>query len=512
MDKRHRQNGLADAASALLTESSSDRFGLVSPSIYESARLVSLAPWLAGHLGRIRFLLDRQRPAGHWGGTGGYAVVPTLSATEALLTALRRDRHTTPEILAAADRGLGVLFAWFGGGEAPVPDTVAVELIVPALVTDINAHLNELAVAPVAGLVASGTARRLILPPSLGSAPLERVRRLAREGAQLPEKLWHSLEIAGPAIRGAGYVRPAHGAVGCSPAATAAWLGDSTPPGSAHESVAYLIDVQHHRGAVPVGAPIDVFERAWLLAQFAAAGLPVTLPRALTDRLHAAFTPAGASVGAGMLPDVDDTATALYALARAGSPHSPDSLWTYRTGRHFACFPDERTASTTANAHVLQALDAATDDVTASYTLARWLRDQQHEDGSWTDKWHASPFYATACCVEALARSDQDAVTKAASWVLENQRADGSWGRWQGTYEETAYAVQILLRAEVDDHSGQSVVRGCRFLKSWGAADHPPLWHDKDLYTPTRVVRAAGLAALHLARTHRRIIAVAECR
>ena len=53
MDKRHRQNGLADAASTLLTESSSDRFGLVSPSIYESARLVFLRDVMMDRFGRI---------------------------------------------------------------------------------------------------------------------------------------------------------------------------------------------------------------------------------------------------------------------------------------------------------------------------------------------------------------------------------------------------------------------------------------------------------------------------
>lgn len=491
---------LDKTASTLLKESVSDRFGQVSPSLYESARLVSAAPWLTGHQARIRFLLDRQHPDGHWGGEGAYQVIPTLSATEALVNVLRGSQPVghRERVRAAAERGLLALTAWFGTGAAiTLPDTVAVELLVPSLVSGINDHL--------------GARRRLVLPRNVDAEPLARLRHLARTGGPLPEKLWHSLEAIGPAIQDAPWIRPVHGAVGCSPAATAAWLGDTTPPPRAQASVQYLTDVQQAGGAVPVGAPVDIFERAWVLSALAAAEVPIQPPSGLIDGLHAAFGATGASVGAGLLPDVDDTATALYALALCGSPHRPDSLWAYHVQGHFATFPAERTASTTANAHVLQALGASGEHfATAIRELSRWLHEQQEADGCWTDKWHASPFYATACCVAALTEVDPAGSTaviaKATAWVLANQRPDGSWGRFQGTYEETAYAVQILTRSD-SVHIGQPVRRGCRFLTGWGDREHPPLWHDKDLYTPVRVVRAAGLAALRFAGNHPRVLA-----
>jgi uncharacterized protein YfaS (alpha-2-macroglobulin family) len=86
--------------------------------------------------------------------------------------------------------------------------------------------------------------------------------------------------------------------------------------------------------------------------------------------------------------------------------------------------------------------------------------------------------------------------------VLETQREDGSWGRWGGTTEETAYAMQILLLTPARHEArGRAVARGYDYLRrSHENLDNPPMWHDKDLYQPIAIVRAAVLAALHLAR------------
>jgi hypothetical protein len=92
---------------------------------------------------------------------------------------------------------------------------------------------------------------------------------------------------------------------------------------------------------------------------------------------------------------------------------------------------------------------------------------------------------------------------------------DGSWGRWGGTYEETAYAVQTLLQTCVSRANGaveQAAARGCVFLqRSIGDQKHLPLWHGKDLYTPIRVVQAEGLAALHLAYANPHVAAIVDC-
>src|SRR5437870_5537559 len=99
--------------SHLLAEIWADPYGLTSPSVYETARVVSLAPWLTGHAQRVRFLLRSQHLGGSWGAADGYGLVPTLSATEALLAGPHLDATAEK---AAAQRGLRVLFSWLNGG------------------------------------------------------------------------------------------------------------------------------------------------------------------------------------------------------------------------------------------------------------------------------------------------------------------------------------------------------------------------------------------------------------
>ncbi|WP_330274121.1 hypothetical protein OG205_46710 [Lentzea sp. NBC_00516] len=423
----------------LLARLTDDPWGGLSPSVYETGRLVALAPWLQGHDARIRYLLDTQHADGTWGGPGEYALVPTLSAVDAL------KKHP------AARRGLEALRKLLSR-PLKLPDTVAVELIVPAL------------------------AERLGLRTPLDPRSLHALRN-----RPLPDKLWHTLEIFGPRPE----VVAVDGIVAASPAATAVQLQGPVPG----DGLDYLEAVQErHGGPVPAGVPVPLFERSWIIVALRSAGLDV--PDPMVERLQAAFGVRGAAGGPGLPADADDTATALHALALCDSPGPAETLDHYREARHFACFPHERTPSTSTNAHALQAIGYDRE-------LEEWLRDMQEPAGNWRDKWHASPYYATACVTNALRGNE-----KAVDWVLGTQRDDGSWGRWEGTYEETAYAIRILSHARRDVTG--AVSRGAKFLHEWGDREHPPLWHDKDLYTPTRIVQAEGLAALHLACAVRR--------
>ncbi|RLP89168.1 prenyltransferase/squalene oxidase repeat-containing protein [Micromonospora sp. CV4] len=495
-------------------------WGQVAPSVYETGRLVADAPWLTGHRQRIGFLLRRQRPDGAWGPPEGYALVPTLSATDALLAALAESPAGT-ELLAPVARGLRALTGTLLAIDArELPDTPALDLIVPALVDSINNRL--------AGL-GQETADRLPRPPlglpaGLEPGRLRAVRAAVAAGAALPPKLAHFYEVLDAAPADAG---PTLTAVGASPAATAAWLTTAGPDAgpTAHDFLRDLI--RDGGGPVPCPAPITVFERAWVLSGLRRAGIAVNPPSALLKSLAGATGTEGIATGDGLPTDADTTSVALDALARLGRPADPGSLWAYETTDGFCTWPGEDGFSVTTNAHVLDAFGqhvARHPDADGRYhraveRLSVVLPGHQRADGGWQDRWHASPYYATACCVLALAEFGRgaaaaEAVDRAALWVLDSQRADGSWGRWAGTAEETAYALQILFAAptagpRVDD----AVARGHAHLHESAGREHPPLWYGKELYCPTAIVRSAVLAACRLAaaRTPGVDRSVADC-
>ncbi|MQA06953.1 MAG: prenyltransferase [Pseudonocardiaceae bacterium] len=531
MDSHNAWFGRANkAVSKLLAELPSDPFGKFSPSVYETGRVVTFAPELAGHLERVQFLLDRQHEDGSWGGPDEYRLVPALSATEALLSTLRNTPDSDPvphaPLVRAAATGLDWLFSQLNGTHrVTFPDTVAVEIVVPGLIDEINTHLDRLDDDPLPGLDPWRGTARLVVPDGAACELLSRLREAVEHGRSLPTKVLHSLEVLGNSVHGASFVEPLHGVVGCSPAATAVWLGDRITREVDHPSVRYLVAVQELAGGpVPVAAPVTVFERSWVLSTLASAGFAFSPPSELVAELHDAFGELGAAGGLGLPPDADDTSTVLHALAQLENPRSPNCLWNYEADGHFSCFPNERTPSTSTNAHALQAFGSylisesaeASRCLEAIGKISPWLCAQQEAEGNWWDKWHASPYYATACCAVSLAEygvSDAaKAVAKAVDWVLGSQRADGSWGRWAGTYEETAYAVQILLRARGPRWHRDirhATARGCDFLlRSDPNEEHPALWHDKDLYTPIRIVRAEGLAALRLAHARPDIAAL----
>ncbi|MEU7778662.1 prenyltransferase/squalene oxidase repeat-containing protein [Micromonospora parva] len=497
---------VADAARELIAGLGLRPWGQVAASVYETGRLVAVAPWLTGHHQRIAFLVRSQRPDGAWGPPEGYALAPTLSATDALLAALA-DGRTGTELLAPVAGGLGALADMLLRADArTLPDTPALDLIVPALVDTINDRLAGLERA-----VADRLPRPpLPLPAGLHRDRLRAVRSAVAAGATLPPKVAHFYELLDAVPADAG---PTLTAVGASPAATAAWLtavGPAAGP-AAHAFLRTLI--RDGGGPVPCPAPITVFERAWVLSGLRRAGIAVNPPASVLESLTAATAGQGIATGDGLPTDADTTSVSLDALARLGHPADPASLWAYETADGFCTWPGEDGFSVTTNAHVLDAFGqhlTRHPGADARYRravdrLSGVLAGHQRADGAWQDRWHASPYYATACCVLALAEFGRgaaaaEAVDRAAGWVLNSQRPDGSWGRWDGTAEETAYALQVLLAVpttvpRVDD----AVARAHAYLHESATRDHRPLWYGKELYCPTVIVRAAVLAACRLA-------------
>ncbi|QFZ19279.1 prenyltransferase/squalene oxidase repeat-containing protein [Saccharothrix syringae] len=473
----------ATAVDAAVADLVADPSGGLYASTYETGRLVALVPWLAGHDRRVAHLLDTQHPDGSWDGPGGFALVPTLSAVEALLSLGRAD------VDAAVRRGLGALDRLLAAADRDgLAGTLIPFLIVPALVADINARLGR---------------ERLAQPAGADTAALAALRD---GGWRNPVSAFY-LEIVGPAAAGSPDVPRADGVVGCSAAATAAWLGpvEPAPGGPGAGSARFLAAAQAILGGPVAGlTSMTFFERAWAHRALSWAGVPAERTAALLAGLPADPGAGDVPAAPGFAPDSESSALLLLAAAdRDGAIAEPAGLWAYDRGTHFLTTVPVGAPSVITNARVLEALDRyrrqgpadADRYADAVGRLTRHLLDQQAPDGSWQDRWHVSPHYATTSCALALhAAGVAGPVARAADWTRAAQRPDGSWGRWTGTAEETAYALMLLMSVPGDP---EPVARGLAFLRGADPTDpHPPLWVGKDLYAPVNLVRAAVLAVL----------------
>lgn len=475
----------------------------LNPAWYDTAQVVRTwlrhperVPEVVAAPGLDR-LLRAQHPDGSWGypqAPREYRAVPTLAAAAALLTA----GEVSSTASQAADAAL-VFLTHLPQRMAPqaLPDTIAVELIVPALLETIEEQL-----APTH--FARNVIRAALRLHEEGLATLRRLREAALARATLPPSARHSLEVL--TLPPAGYRHTDYlldGCLACSPAATAAAL--SWDGGPCRAAVDYLsAEGIRLGGAWPTVAPVRTFEAAWLIG--AASRVGMTLPTDVAGQvgpwLAAQLSEDGCAAGPALAPDSDDTAIVLFALNALGHRWSPHHLQSYEEDTYFATFPGERTVSCSTNAHVLEVLLAAQENgyrddyVRRGITkAAAYLLDIQHADGHWDDKWHASPLYATACSVLALqaAREPEttESIDRAIRWVLAQQRSDGSWGCWSGTREETAHALHILLGTEHRD----SVAKGIEFLSTAPSVE-TPLWHGKELYEPKRIVDTLVLITL----------------
>ncbi|MCX5216046.1 prenyltransferase [Kitasatospora sp. NBC_00240] len=508
-------------ATRLIRAVDADPWGSVRPSLYETARVLSTAPWLPGGQTRVDHLLNGQADDGSWGdGPAPYRLLPTLSAVEAVLAVLQREPVTggaTHRLAAAAARGLGALGGLPSAG--PWPDTAAAEILVPSLVAAVNERLDRPGTADLPHLGPWHRGSRPVVPGGYHAAAPEAVSRKCRAAGKVPLKLHHTFEgVAGHLPE--TLLPAADGLLGSSPAATAAWAAAAPRSAQRQRAIDELAAVAHRYGGLfPEAAPITVFERLWVAAALARAGLPpaaVLTLRKWADRL---YDPEGVRGTPGLMVDADDTAMAVLVAALVDRPRDPAPLAMFDNGRHYDCYIGEDTGSLSANAHALQALhaylrhhpEAAKTHRPVVHRVADWLVEHQQPQGHWTDKWHASPYYATGRCVTALVSLPgpraRRAVRAATAWVLATQHQDGSWGIWGGTAEETAYAVKILLRtpgAERQPAHTRALDHAEAFLHTTTRTpghQHPALWHDKTLYAPEAMIQAEVVAARHLLRT-----------
>ena len=466
--------------------------GAISPSAYDTAYLARLRR--KGHTDQLAFpqtlgwLLRHQNPDGSFGTQLRVPKERLLSTLGALLAlADLPTQLQSAQVHRARTQALTYLHErtadWQTG-----PDTAGFEVLLPAVLDEARNRELPLPYERFHGIVAQRDAKIGHIPPRLVY------------NVQTP--LLHSLEYLGARLDVAGIRNrmSANGSFANSPSATAFFL----TRGDDDRCWEYLDSVVRPRtdGSVPVVEPFEVFETAWVLYNLARAGhRPAEAHRHLLA-LAQALGDDGVGVSReGLRPDADDTALTLSVLHRYGYPISMGPLRPFEGVNFFMTFPLERDASVTTNAHVLEVLEACTtfprQDLLRQ-KLIRFLRDARVDGDHWVDKWHSSPFYATAHAVFALFASAPELCQPALAWLAKTQRQDGSWGWFeQGTAEETAYAVLACLSAPPEMIAGLQLdlAAADRFLSRSQEDPVEPMFIGKTLYGPIEVVRSAVLAA-----------------
>ncbi|KVQ50001.1 hypothetical protein WK03_06680 [Burkholderia cepacia] len=514
MDDRSESAGWDRLADALVEELRHLLAGLpddgrTAPSVYETAQVLRHQPAIGDHR-RVRgWLLDAQRADGGWGDPdfAKFRVAPTLAAMLALQQAGDpRDRMAIEAGVAFLDRQAEY---WRTASLDDIP--VGLEVIWLRLQSDAREADLRFSLTPPASLSAIGHARLAKLAGAAAPA--------AGHPALHCWEAWGKVPVAaslGP-----------EGSLAISPSATAAWLRAAHAHGLPAALIKRAENYLHGAwrgsdaavpGVLPYVWPLDVFESAYVLYSLGLAGLhahpalaePISRVAAF---LKARLTERGASFAAGFDPDGDTTAVAIAAQSMTGAATACDSLAHFASGDVFSTCAGERNSSLSTTVHAMHALRLQNqrNNAATAYLLAH-----RSPDGLWRgDKWHASPFFLTCHAVAALDRDDLDQHgSRTLEGVLAQQHASGGWaGIGVPNFEETAYAVLTIDRLCAHGAVPPVAREGLRMAFYWmrdavrsPAGPTPALWINKELAMPTRVVRAAELAGLWVAR--RRVIAL----
>ncbi|MCL6438984.1 MAG: hypothetical protein K6T51_10265 [Rubrobacteraceae bacterium] len=259
----------------------------------------------------------------------------------------------------------------------------------------------------------------------------------------------------------------------------------------------FIRESQREDGSWPIDRDLENFDSAQAVFAYHAAGRPV--PRAgelrrwfLAGQFRKPFfatsSPPGGwawALPAGW-PDSDDTAYALKALRLLGVPPDHEAIrlglsWCYAMQNRDGSWPTFVRNSRMPFDHddpyitsqILSAFSMMEKEVRegrSARRALRYLREKQHEDGSFDSLWFRAYTRGTANVLEALVDlglAQDEMAQKAARWLATHQNDDGGWSDGHGeapsTAEETSWAVGALLRYDPARHR-REIERGVRWL------------------------------------------------
>lgn len=444
----------------------------------------------------LEWLLEHQRPDGSWGGTIPYyhdRIICSLAAIIAL-----EERAEGRRVRGAIKQGERFIWQNLHKLSHDPFELIGFELILPTLLMealdmglDVPAHTcgyGELRLEKLS----------LIPPDLMYSSQITTV---------------HSLEFLGKSSDGTKLreAKAINGSLGNSPAATAYLL---LKVGQDDQAADYLEDVLRFNQKATYLHPWRMFELTWILhsLSFCSVSLLEQVDKSIWNELQAAFTGRGAGLDPSFgIEDGDITSVTARLLTLGGYPVDTAALMRFEIdGTHTFCtYPYERNISLGTNVHALEAVAVLKDYPERQEILDRvvaLLLTRRIFDTYWIDKWHTSPYYATAHVLVGLlqvAPTLLDEYQRSVDWLMHTQREDGSWGFFdRGTVEETAYVLIVLLHFHRHRRVDRRVLdRGARFLQ-WAYLESaqlwPEMWVGKSLFVPEDVVQATVLSAMIL--------------
>jgi len=450
----------------------------------------------------MEWICENQLPDGSWGAKDVYyyhdRVICTLAAMIALTNRGRRAYDK-----AQIERGLLALEKITSGatqGLAADPNgaTIGFEMIAPTLVSE----------AEKLGIIKQQGERILGRMSRLRNNKMAKLAGRKINRMVTPAFSSEMAGIDGQPILDPDNLQESNGSIANSPSATSYFAmhikqGDQS-------ALSYIRKWVSASGGAPNVAPFDIFEPAWALWNIRLlANLNTNAITLCQPHINYLFSHWNVDTGIGHASeytpkDSDDSGLVFEVLSKFNCQINIKGVLNYEEADYFRCFDLEANPSISANIHVLGALREAgyEKDHSSVQKILKFLRSNRVENGSWFDKWHVSPYYATSHAIILAHGYDKEICQDAVSWIINSQHDDGSWGLFYNpTAEETAYAIQALC---VWERAGNripngSIERGAKWLTEHVQPPYEPLWIGKALYCPELVVQSTILSALQLA-------------